>query len=169
MHFAFHGLADGDFDKWIAAARSGGGALDRTGYLDLERPSTNEPVRRYAAVDRDLYQAILNMCVETGKMCISEMMAIDARGGLGLAGIRNTLPLTYDKFARRGAAFGPQPSYVAGICSTEEALSARTSPSLRAPLSSIPLTGAGLSRPIFAPARPASTSFLFGLHPKSDS
>jgi cytochrome o ubiquinol oxidase subunit II len=169
MHFAFHGLADAGFDDWIAGAKSDGGALDRTTYLELERPSANEPVRRYASVDHDLYAAILNMCVETGKMCTSEMTAIDAKGGLGLAGIGNTLPLTYDKFARRGAVFGSEPNFVAGICSTAEVLSAKPSPSLRAPVNATPLMGAGLERPMFTPVRPASTSFLFGPRPKSDT
>lgn len=169
MHFAFHGLAEAGFDDWIAAVKSGGGALDRASYLKLERPSANEPVRRYAAVDHDLYPAVLNMCVETGKMCTSEMMAIDAMGGLGLAGISNTLPLTYDKFARRGAVFGAEPTFVAGICSTEEALSAQTSPSIRAPLDTTRLGGAGLTLPRVTPVRPASTSFLFGPRPRSDS
>ena len=32
---------------------------------------------------------------------------IDRKGGLGLKGINNVLPLAYDKFARRGA-LGPE-------------------------------------------------------------
>ena len=70
---------------------------------------------------RSLFNAIINMCVEPGKMCMSEMSAIDAKGGLGMAGVRNLLPLTYDKYARRGAVFGDDPSYVASLCTVEEA------------------------------------------------
>jgi len=38
-------------------------------------------------VDKDLYHAILNRCVEDGKMCMHQMMAIDAAGGAGKGGI----------------------------------------------------------------------------------
>ena len=52
-------------------------------------------------------------------MCLSEMMAIDAKGGLGHEGLNNTLPLAYDKYARRGTAFGPEPTFVAGTCTPD--------------------------------------------------
>jgi cytochrome o ubiquinol oxidase subunit 2 len=32
-------------------------------------------------VDEGLYHKVLNRCVEDGKMCMNEMMAIDAAGG----------------------------------------------------------------------------------------
>ncbi|RUX28170.1 ubiquinol oxidase subunit II [Mesorhizobium sp. M7A.F.Ca.US.011.01.1.1] len=147
MRFAFHGLDDAGFQAWIAKAKDGGGKLDRNGYLELEQPSENQPVRHYAAVDADLYKAILNMCVEPGKMCMSEMSQIDAKGGLGMAGIRNTLPLLYDKFARRGTIFGPAPSYVASICTTEEALAASKADQSVTPMTSTPIVGVGLQRP----------------------
>jgi cytochrome o ubiquinol oxidase subunit 2 len=116
MRFRFHSLSENDFRQWVQKVKHGGGDLDRGGYLALERASENEPVRRYAAVAPDLYHAALNMCVEPGKMCADTMMRIDARGGLGLSSAVNVLPLTYDKYARRGTAFGPQPSSVASIC-----------------------------------------------------
>jgi cytochrome o ubiquinol oxidase subunit 2 len=168
MHFAFKSLTGADFDGWIAGVKASGNMLGRSDYLMLERPSANEPVRRYGSVDRDLFEAILNMCVEPGKMCMSEMMAIDARGGLGLAGLNNTLPLAYDKYARRGAVFGPKPTYVAGICAIDE-LKPQASREITAPFDMTPLRGAGLKRPPFTPATPSSTSLLLGPRPKSDS
>jgi cytochrome o ubiquinol oxidase subunit 2 len=42
------------------------------------------------------------------------MMAIDARGGGGLAGVNNVMPLVYDKYARRGS--GSMRAYVAALC-----------------------------------------------------
>ena len=146
MRFAFLGLTDAGFDKWVAKARAAGGNLSRAGYLQLEKPSENVPVRRFGSVDPALYKAVLNMCVEPGKMCTSEMMAIDAGGGLGLAGINDTLPLTYDKYARRGAVFGDRPSFVAGICDIDELRSAAPK-SLAAPRSMTPINGAGLTPP----------------------
>ncbi|MBZ9799017.1 ubiquinol oxidase subunit II [Mesorhizobium sp. ES1-4] len=152
MRFAFHGLSDQAFDQWVAQARTASAALSRDSYLELEKPSENEPVRHYASVDPDLYGAILNLCVERGKMCMNEMMSIDAKGGLGLAGIRNTLPLQYDKLARRGAVFGNDPSYVASICTAEEAAAAARAASDATPAdwpmkNLSPLRGAGLLRP----------------------
>jgi cytochrome o ubiquinol oxidase subunit 2 len=157
MRFAFHGFSPEAFDRWVAQARSGGTTLSRDVYLALEQPSENEPVRRFASVDPDLYNAILNMCVERGKMCMNEMMSIDAKGGLGLAGVRNTLPLEYDKFARRGAVFGPDPAYVASICTAEEAAAAaraaRGNQSDWVLKDLSPLRGAGLLRPGVASLR----------------
>ncbi|TPI15690.1 ubiquinol oxidase subunit II [Mesorhizobium sp. B4-1-3] len=152
MRFAFHGLTDQAFADWVAQAKSAQATLSRETYLALERPSENEPVRHYASIDPDLYGAILNLCVERGKMCMNEMMSIDARGGLGLAGVRNTLPLQYDKLARRGAVFGNDPSYVASICTAEEAAAAsraaRDADDKAWPLRDLsPLRGVGLLAP----------------------
>jgi cytochrome o ubiquinol oxidase subunit 2 len=83
MHFKFHGVANADFDKWVQTVKSGGGELNRAGYLELQKPSERDPVRRYAAVVPGLYDAIVNRCVESGKTCMREMMAMDARAGLG--------------------------------------------------------------------------------------
>ncbi|WP_024516108.1 ubiquinol oxidase subunit II [Bradyrhizobium sp. Tv2a-2] len=168
MHFAFEGLTDEGFDAWIARAKASGNTLGRSDYLELERPSENVPVRRYASVDREIFNAVLNMCVEPGKMCMSEMTAIDAKGGLGMAGIENTLPLNYDKSARRGAVFGPEPAYVLGACSTD-APGAREARDIRAPVNATPLMGAGLKPPYLGQSRRSSTSFLSALRPKSDS
>ncbi len=74
MHFRFHGLDQAGFDAWVAKNRAAGGTLDRAGYLDLERPSENDPVRRWAAVDPDLYRLILNRCVRPGSTCMSDLM-----------------------------------------------------------------------------------------------
>ena len=151
MRFAFLGVEQGDFDKWIASAKAAGMTLDRAAYLQLEKPSENEPVRRYSGVDKTLFNAILNMCVEPGKMCMREMAAIDAKGGLGLAAAKNLLPLTYDKYTRRGGAvFGMAPSYVAGLCAVpDKDETADASPVPRPNASG--LAGAGLPMPMLKP------------------
>jgi cytochrome o ubiquinol oxidase subunit II len=168
MHFAFEGLTNEGFDAWIARAKASSNTLGRSDYLELERPSQNVPVRRYASVERELFDAVLNMCVEPGKMCMSEMTAIDAKGGLGMAGIENTLPLSYDKSARRGAVFGPEPAYVVGACSTDTP-GAKQASALPLPANATPIVGAGLTPPYLGKSRPSSTSFLSALRPKSDS
>ncbi|MDY0309689.1 MAG: ubiquinol oxidase subunit II [Castellaniella sp.] len=74
MHFRFHGLDQAGFVAWIEKNRTAGGVLDRAAYLELERPSENEPVRRWSAVDPDLYRLILNRCVQPGAICMSDLM-----------------------------------------------------------------------------------------------
>ena len=88
MRFKVLSLAEGDFAAWVDANRKGGEALTRANYLQLEKPSHKEPVRRYAKVDDGLYEAVLNRCVDGQKMCAHEMMAIDAAGGLGKGNVR---------------------------------------------------------------------------------
>ncbi len=85
MHFTFHAMATGDFMQWLAQIRAGGATLQRDDYLRLEQPSEHDPVHSYASVDPRLYHAILNRCVEAGRLCADDMMAIDAHGGLALA------------------------------------------------------------------------------------
>jgi cytochrome o ubiquinol oxidase subunit 2 len=80
MKFAYRGVPQGDFDAWVASVKSAGGAkLDKANYLVLEKPSIKEPVRRWAAVDDDLYYRILNRCVTDGVVCQDKMMMDDAR------------------------------------------------------------------------------------------
>jgi cytochrome o ubiquinol oxidase subunit 2 len=156
MHFVFHGMSQSNFDGWVAKAKAAGGMLDGDAYLKLEHPSENEPARTYAGILPDLYTKILNMCVDPGKMCMNEMSMIDAKGGLGLAGITNVLPLEYDKYTRRGAIFGAAPRYVASICTVSDPTGAgvRSSGSGAVPVGDLqdrpanlsPLMGAGLPR-----------------------
>lgn len=150
MHFAFKGLPAADFDTWVAGVKAGtNGELTRQAYLELERPSQNVPVRYYPSVDPGLFKAIVNMCVEPGKMCTSDMMAIDAKGGLGKEGASNVLPLAYDKYARRGAVLGGEPTYVVGICAPDDLSKAASG----APVSvgGARILGGGLSTPAFTP------------------
>ncbi|HEY0584848.1 MAG TPA: ubiquinol oxidase subunit II [Pseudoduganella sp.] len=78
MRFKYHGMSSADFDAWVAKTKAGGGNLDRADYLALEKPSEREPVRRYGAVEKELYTAIINRCVEPGSTCASHTMAADA-------------------------------------------------------------------------------------------
>jgi cytochrome o ubiquinol oxidase subunit II len=78
MRFKFHGMSAENFERWVQATKAGGGALKRTDYLQLEKPSQREPVHHYAAVDADLYHAIINRCVDRDKVCMDKMMATDA-------------------------------------------------------------------------------------------
>ena len=121
MHFRFLGKSQADFDLWVQSVKSGGGALTREGYLALARPSEREPVKHYAEVAPGLYDLILNLCVQPGKMCLRDMMKIDAKGGLGMAGAYNVGRLAYDRpLALDAGQAGPPTglAYVLALCAT---------------------------------------------------
>jgi cytochrome o ubiquinol oxidase subunit 2 len=119
MRFEFHGLSRADFDVWIAKARLGeGGVLDRARYLELAEPSEGVPPMGFEDVDPDLFRRIVNRCVEEGRLCADQMMALDAAGGTGLAGTINTIPAA----GRQASAFGHQPFYVAEFCTPAESV-----------------------------------------------
>lgn len=154
MRFKFHGMPQAGFDQWVGQVRASGQSLDRDGYLRLEAPSENVPVIRFASVDSGLFSAIVNLCVEPGKMCMHEMAAIDAKGGLDTESARNVMALTYDKDVRRGAVFGPAQTYVATLCTPTDPdprdlrqtrLAAIASPVDLA--RTAPMLGAGLTAP----------------------
>jgi cytochrome o ubiquinol oxidase subunit 2 len=108
MHFAFRGVTAADFDSWVQKARQSGGNLDRAAYLQLAQPSQNEPVRRYARTDPALFGAILGLCVEAGRMCTQQMMAIDMSGGAGVA--------SAFALGKSGDAGAGRSGYVAALC-----------------------------------------------------
>jgi cytochrome o ubiquinol oxidase subunit 2 len=80
MKFKFHGLSQGDFNAWVQTVKAGG-ALERKNFLQLAEPSQANPIAHYGSVTPDLFSAILNECVDTSKMCVSDAMRIDAQGG----------------------------------------------------------------------------------------
>jgi cytochrome o ubiquinol oxidase subunit II len=148
MRFAVKGLSEKDFAAWADAARKAPARLDRAAYLQLERPSEREPVRHFAVADQGLFDAVVNLCVEPGKMCMRDMMAIDARGGMGKAGAYNVRQLAYDKFAARGSASTATPAprmMVAAMCLPAEPKAA--APAANRLVDLAPLRGAGLARP----------------------
>ena len=107
MRFKFHGLDQAGFDQWVQKAKSQGTALGRNEYMALAKPSEREPVRYFNAVDDGLYNAILNMCADPSKMCMSEMMHIDAKGGAGKESHENRERLIYDNREDDPAAVTP--------------------------------------------------------------
>jgi cytochrome o ubiquinol oxidase subunit 2 len=103
MNFKFHGLDQAGFDQWVAKVKVEGKPLERQSYLALEKPSEREPVRYFSSVENGLYGAVLNMCAVPGKMCMNEMMHIDAMGGAGKESHANRERLEYDnRYAEQG-------------------------------------------------------------------
>ncbi|TPE65061.1 ubiquinol oxidase subunit II [Sandaracinobacter neustonicus] len=144
MRFDARGLSNADFDSWVETVRGTAVTLDRAAYLKLEQPSENVPVTHFGQVERGLFDAVVNLCVEPGKMCQHDMMAIDAKGGLGLAGAYNVAQLSHDKFAARGTD-GARPArfMVAAMCDTRPVPSHEFE--LPDPVNLAPLIGAGLA------------------------
>lgn len=124
MRFRFHGLSEADFAKWVDQNRKEGSALTRQTYLKLEQPSEREPVQRFAKVDADLFDAVLNRCVESNRMCIKDMMAIDAKGGMGATGTYN---LATNALIGKtiGLDRASQKTYVGALCAPEIQIDAK--------------------------------------------
>nr|WP_255581570.1 ubiquinol oxidase subunit II [Cupriavidus sp. AU9028] len=120
MRFKFHGVDEAGFDQWVQKVKASGQALTREDYLKLEQPSEREPVRYYANVADGLYDAILNRCVEPNRMCMREMMAIDANGGQGKPGAFNVASLDAATRARLGLEDAPVRTYVGGMCTVSD-------------------------------------------------
>jgi cytochrome o ubiquinol oxidase subunit 2 len=96
MRFKFHGLSQADFNQWAQKAKTQGTALSTDVYLKFAKPSERNPVQYYASFDDALYGRILNMCATPGKMCLSDMMMIDQKGGAGKESEQNHERLMQD-------------------------------------------------------------------------
>ncbi|MBO0906430.1 ubiquinol oxidase subunit II [Jiella sonneratiae] len=78
MHFKFYSQKAADFDAWIQNLKASDKALDTNAYLDLAKPSEAVPVEYFSSVEPDLYKRVLGMCVEPGKLCMQQIVNIDA-------------------------------------------------------------------------------------------
>lgn len=74
MRFKFLGMPETEFDKWVSKVKTDGDVLSRSVYTELAEPSEYNPVQYYREVAPDLYDAILNRCVEPGTLCMKDMM-----------------------------------------------------------------------------------------------
>ena len=111
MTFKFHGLSDAGFAQWVQQAQAEGKTLDKSTYLQLAKPSERGPVQRFARVDADLYDRVLNRCVEEGQVCMHEMMAMNDRARAALPADQCTpanAPQTIAALERPAASLAPQ-------------------------------------------------------------
>jgi len=108
MRFKLRGMQPDEFQRWVAAARGDRrGQLTRQVFTVLSRPSEKAPPMRFAGVAPDLFDRVLNSCVEPGKPCMSDVMRADmSRGGghpgdprvgAGMPPGHGSLPLHGDK------------------------------------------------------------------------
>ncbi|WP_151639325.1 ubiquinol oxidase subunit II [Noviherbaspirillum aerium] len=106
MRFKYHGVSNADFDSWVQKTKAGGNALKRTEYLELEKPSERDPVRRYGTVENDLYDAIVNRCVTPNTVCMKDQMAADANRIRAAAKGKESTVKTAEPVAHAGAHGG---------------------------------------------------------------
>jgi cytochrome o ubiquinol oxidase subunit 2 len=74
MRFKLLGVNAGEFDSWLRKAKASKDELTREAYLELEKPTERAPVRRYGAVTADLFDLVVNRCVDKSKVCVRHMM-----------------------------------------------------------------------------------------------
>lgn len=120
MKFQFHGLDEAGFGQWVERVRGSSQTLDRVSYLQLEAPSEREPVRYYGKVSDGLFGAILNRCVEPNRMCLRDIMAVDAQGGLGLPGTIQLAKLDAVTRSDLGLEGVRDRIYVSAICTIDD-------------------------------------------------
>ena len=113
MRFKFHGLSNDEFSAWVERNKADGVALTKELYLDLEKPSERQPVRRFASVAPGLFDAVVNRCVDGTKMCMGQMMAIDAAGGGGKGAIDGLASKPWSNEQKR--------IFVAALCTPDNA------------------------------------------------
>ena len=77
MRFRLRGVDAAAFDAWVAQAKGGGRALDLNRYRQLARPSERVPPVLFAMVPGDMFQRIVERCVEPGTPCMSATMSHD--------------------------------------------------------------------------------------------
>ena len=86
MKFKFYGMSDDNFSKWVQKVRNSHQSLNLATYDKLLEPSEDVPVQYYSSVMPNLYDKILNQCVQPGQMCMKEMMLRqNVRDGRGTA------------------------------------------------------------------------------------
>lgn len=125
MNFKFHGLDEAGFEKWIQTNRASGAVLNRATYTELEHPSQDVPVQRYATVAPDLYDAILNRCVQPGTVCMRDMMMRDAQAAKRSAdALRSSMRPQARNQARPTFDLALAGDYVGDLCSFSEAAQA---------------------------------------------
>ena len=113
MRFKFHGLSNDEFAAWVDRNKADGVALTKDLYLELEKPSERQPVRRFASVAPGLFDAVVNRCVDGTKMCMGQMMAIDAAGGGGKGAIDGLASKPWSNEQKR--------IFVAALCTPDNA------------------------------------------------
>ncbi|MET1754137.1 ubiquinol oxidase subunit II [Novosphingobium sp. RD2P27] len=97
MRFRLHGVADARFQQWVRQVKQSGRVLDTSSYQRLAQPSERVPAMHFAGVNGDLFQRVVERCVEPGKPCMSELMRHGQSGGHTMTPRGETLPQSDDR------------------------------------------------------------------------
>jgi len=92
MRFRLYGVQEPRFEQWVEQARQSGQVLDGPSYRRLVQPSERVPAMRFAGVRSDLFQRIVERCVEPGTPCMSELMRHGQSGGHTMTPRGGSLP-----------------------------------------------------------------------------
>lgn len=87
MNFKFYGVSEDGFDAWVAKVGAGRDELSRQAFMQLDQPSIAHPVTYYSSVEPELWDKIINLCVDQNDLCQNDMMMVDALGGGGIEGL----------------------------------------------------------------------------------
>ena len=79
MRFHLRGVDAAAFAGWVVQAKGGGRVLDLNTYRQLAQPSEKVPPMLFARVPGDMFQRIVERCVEPGTPCMSATMGRDRR------------------------------------------------------------------------------------------
>jgi cytochrome o ubiquinol oxidase subunit 2 len=74
MRFPTLSVDTAGFDQWVAKTKAGGGSLDATQYITLEKPSEKVPAMHFGTIEAGLFDRIVQMCVKPGTTCSGHMM-----------------------------------------------------------------------------------------------
>jgi cytochrome o ubiquinol oxidase subunit II len=66
MAFEVHAMAAPEYARWIAESQAAGAALDRTGYLELAKPSSNTRPAVFKLTDPGLFESIVDGTAQNG-------------------------------------------------------------------------------------------------------
>lgn len=89
MRFKFHGMLPADFDAWTEKVHQQGESLDLKKLGELQKPTIAHPVTYFQISGKDLWDRLVNNCVGPDKLCVHDLMIVDAFGGGGLEGLWN--------------------------------------------------------------------------------
>ncbi|WP_235890776.1 ubiquinol oxidase subunit II [Martelella alba] len=98
MDFVTYAVNEDNFDSWVDKVKSQGSDLSIDNYRVLEKPSVANSVSYYNGVADGLFDKIVGLCVDPGKVCLGDMMMQDMMGGGGLDGIKDKEKYVYDEF-----------------------------------------------------------------------
>ncbi|MEM1285177.1 MAG: ubiquinol oxidase subunit II [Pseudomonadota bacterium] len=87
MRFDFLGVDAAGFDAWVEGIKASDASLDRDAYMALQPPSVVIAESEFSRIADNMWDRIVNMCVDPNDLCRDDMMMVDALGGGGVAGL----------------------------------------------------------------------------------